>query len=404
MRCARIVSYSTRPAQHPLQQKPSDNFIKWAQAQNALERSDAKVKLQNFGGNLGWGLVANMDFNPGEEILSIPLEKTIRAADDDGCLPWSVSMAQKLLNDLYKDDKDRKLSSWTAAMPNFVDIPWLHWNEEQIGLLEEPTIIKEVKAMKTLRDFAIEYLGQYHRDDVVWALSMVYSRTFISQGQHVLAPAIDMVNHDSIEPSATVRIVHSPDMCQGMEAQAEIAPILPSKTNSFFNLLASSDRGGIKKGETITISYGNWPNEVFLLYFGWVPEHNPHDNVVIWTDLEDVCIYLSRKSGTKIEVDELAATLGNEIEKIKDLERFVVTAEGIDGRVFPILEAARELVPLEVPPSIVKSRCRDLLSLYDIPMDSDAKENQRKDGPMVMARRYKSNKQKILNFVISSLT
>jgi hypothetical protein len=103
-------------------------------------------------------------------------------------------------------------------------------------------------------------------------------------------------------------------------------------------------------------------------------------------------------------VDELVASLGSEIEMIKDLERFVVTAEGIDGRVFPILEAARELVPLDKPPSIIASRCRELLSLYDIPIDQDATDNPENDGPMVMARRYKSNKKKILNLVISSLT
>eukprot|EP00890_Picochlorum_soloecismus_P005938 jgi/Picsp_1/6345/NSC_03694-R1_protein len=404
MRCAHIVSYSTRHALHPLQQKPSEVFIKWAQNQNAFERRETKVKLENYGGNLGWGLVANMDLEPDEEILSIPLEKTVRA-EDDGCLPWCVSMAETLLIDLYKDGMDRNLSNWTNAMPTFVDIPWLHWNEEQIGLLGEPTIIKEVNAMRTLKDFAIEYLGNYHRDDVIWALSIVYSRTFISQGQHVLAPAIDMVNHDS-EPTATVRIVHHPDMCQGMEAQAEIAPIMmPSETNSFFQLLACSEKGGIKKGENVTISYGKWPNEVLLLYFGWVPEHNPNDNVVIWTDLEDLCLYLSHKSGMRIAVDELTASLGQEIEILKDLERFIVTAEGIDGRIFPILEAARELVPLESPSSIIASRCKELLPVYVISMDHDAKERQGNDGSSgVMARRYKSSKQKILNTVLNSLT
>ena len=368
-----------------------------------LERREIKVRLENYGGNLGWGLVANMDLNPGEEILSIPLERTIRAEDQDGCLPWGVKMAEELLVDLYKDAKDRGISHWTDAMPSFVGIPWLHWNEEQIGLLGEPAIIKEVNAMRTLKDFAIEYLGNYDRNDVIWALSIVYSRTFVSQGQHVLAPAIDMVNHDS-EPTATVRIVHHPDMCQGLEAQAEVAPIVPSQSSSIFQLLACSEKGGLKKGENITISYGHWPNEVYLLYFGFVPEHNPNDNIVIWTDLKDLCLYLSRKAGMRIAVDELSASLGHGLEMMQDLERFVVTDEGVDGRIFPILEAAREIIPLETPSSIIKSRCRELLSFYDIPMDNDAKEKQGHDGAVVMARRYKSSKQEILKIVLKSIT
>ena len=38
----------------------------------------------------------------------------------------------------------------------------------------------------------------------------------------------------------------------------------------------------------MTISYGPWPNDVFLLFFGFVPDNNPHDTAVLFEDLADL--------------------------------------------------------------------------------------------------------------------
>ena len=43
-----------------------------------------------------------------------------------------------------------------------------------------------------------------------------------------------------------------------------------------------------RKDEEVTISYGNWPNDVFLLFFGFVPDNNQHDAVVLFHSLEDL--------------------------------------------------------------------------------------------------------------------
>ena len=46
-----------------------------------------------------------------------------------------------------------------------------------------------------------------------------------------------------------------------------------------------------RKGEELTISYGAWPNEVFFLFFGFLPEHNPFDAVVLYHDLDDLILH-----------------------------------------------------------------------------------------------------------------
>ena len=40
----------------------------------------------------------------------------------------------------------------------------------------------------------------------------------------------------------------------------------------------------------MTISYGPWPNDVFYLFFGFVP-HNPWDVVVLFRQLQDMVAF-----------------------------------------------------------------------------------------------------------------
>lgn len=49
-----------------------------------------------------------------------------------------------------------------------------------------------------------------------------------------------------------------------------------------------------RAGEEVTISYGSWPNDVFLLFFGFVPDGNEHNAVVLFHDLSDLIACYNR--------------------------------------------------------------------------------------------------------------
>ena len=49
-----------------------------------------------------------------------------------------------------------------------------------------------------------------------------------------------------------------------------------------------------RAGEEVTISYGAWPNDVFLLFFGFLPEQNEHDAVVLFHSLPDLIACYNR--------------------------------------------------------------------------------------------------------------
>ncbi|KAL3131038.1 hypothetical protein ABBQ38_000356 [Trebouxia sp. C0009 RCD-2024] len=83
------------------------------------------------------------------------------------------------------------------------------------------------------------------------------------------------------------RCDHSPGACQGTAALEEVCPPGPLQP-AVFQLLAGPH--GVRESEEVTISYGDWPNDVFLLFFGFLPDNNQHDAVVLFHTLEDLVI------------------------------------------------------------------------------------------------------------------
>jgi len=74
----------------------------------------------------------------------------------------------------------------------------------------------------------------------------------------------------------------------------------------------------------VTISYGAFPNDVFLLFFGFVPDPNPHDAVPLFADLADLAtaaaqaaaqqdgVYPARSSASMPDTETGAGTPGAE--------------------------------------------------------------------------------------------
>jgi hypothetical protein len=57
----------------------------------------------------------------------------------------------------------------------------------------------------------------------------------------------------------------------------------------------------IQAGDQVTISYGPWPSEPLLLLFGFVPDHNPHDSLVVFSDVQHMAECWLEMMGSSIE-------------------------------------------------------------------------------------------------------
>lgn len=47
-----------------------------------------------------------------------------------------------------------------------------------------------------------------------------------------------------------------------------------------------------REGEEVTISYGQFPDDVFYLFYGFLPRDNPFNSVLLFRDLSEVARHL----------------------------------------------------------------------------------------------------------------
>eukprot|EP01023_Acetabularia_acetabulum_P005054 TRINITY_DN12091_c0_g2_i5.p2 TRINITY_DN12091_c0_g2~~TRINITY_DN12091_c0_g2_i5.p2 ORF type:complete len:321 (-),score=31.52 TRINITY_DN12091_c0_g2_i5:1321-2163(-) len=169
-------------------------------------------------------------------------------------------------------------------------------------------------------------------EEFSWACSVMLSRCFIfgEDERHISVPGIDMCNH-SFAASAGVRMVHNPEQCQGQDATLDIAPptAVHSTPISYFQLQTAEQP--LKVGSEISICYGEWPNDLFALFFGFVPDDNPHDQFVLFYTFRDIVgfvLWLSTKK--TFQLDQLGEKILQDIVSI--IQQKGLNDEDISGQ------------------------------------------------------------------------
>ena len=321
-------------------------------------------------------------------------------------IPWSAEMAMRLLEARAGVDRP-ELRPWIDSLPSFVSTPPLEYSSEALDACQDAFAIGEAKEVRAAHAAAAEALRARlaavgcDGDDLRWAAGALHSRCFTHgpRGTHLAVPGVDMCNHCFENPTATVRVVTSPDECQGAAATREIAAaadddVANSRDSRFFQLRAGED--GVEAGAEITISYGPWPNDPFFLYFGFVPVGNPNDAAALFADAADVARCAERlgliESGSRSVVDETAIL--DENGDVGSRRRMTLTREGIDPA---ILEAARVLGVADWRP-LVEGRCLELLRAFPTTLKEDraALDGGGLTDDEAVAVRYRMSKKEVL--------
>uniref|UniRef100_A0A7S0IFG5 SET domain-containing protein n=1 Tax=Micromonas pusilla TaxID=38833 RepID=A0A7S0IFG5_MICPS len=336
----------------------------------------------------GRGLVAVRNLVPGEVIFNVPFRLVLSEDHDEANasdLPWSALMAARLL-----EERHGERARWIESLPHLVSTPPLEYTELELAACEDPKTIAEARATSEGHVAAYEALrprldavGCDERD-LRWATGVLHSRCFTHgpRGTHLAVPGVDMCNHDFERANANVAVVTSPEDVQGVRATAEIADVNDEKIGPargdgdemFFQLRAGDD--GVEQGEEVTISYGPWPNDPFYLYFGFVPEGNPNDAVVLFDDVDDIAMCAARLDMMSIaEAGERAAAATVAFaEEEKDggsgaPTRMVITREGIDEGMMRACGAMG--FDQDVFNALLEGRCRELLRSYPTKLKED---------------------------------
>jgi hypothetical protein len=307
---------------------------------------------------------------------------------------------------LRRTDADL-IAPWLAALPAHVPLPWLYWTPEELAELQDAATLREAALMRgALAAARAAAPPGAAASRVAWALSLVHSRSFLDGRQHLWVPGIDLCNH-ARAPSAAVRAVHSPDACQGAAAAEEVAPPAP-RAPSRLELVAGEN--GLAAGEEATISYGAWPNDVLLLFFGFVEEGNPYDSVELFADLEELAAFCGalaaecRGGESCPEPAALLAALRGELGG-GDWARLAVAAGGLDARLATAVGAAARLAGGLDPAEALRRRCAAALAAAPTSLSQDEALLERGSlgEALETAVRYRLGKKWILRDALAQL-
>jgi len=162
--------------------------------------------------------------------------------EEEGDRHWSTGMVLRLLA-AVRNPVDSGLAPWVRSLPARVDTPLLQYTNAELLAAKDPDILKKAKVMRQLHKVLFQEVREelsamrLRRKDYFWAVSILHSRCFWSEGRHILVPGIDMVNH-SFEPTANVRV--SRKACPGRAAVEDVREPL-QQSASRFELVAGDD-------------------------------------------------------------------------------------------------------------------------------------------------------------------
>ena len=250
-------------------------------------------------GDRGRGLFASRDVEAGEVVLRVPISSALSDGRVDPPYPgapWSVVLAAELLRERAKGD-DARLSRYVRSLPSetigFANSSFAS-REGAADLVADGAAFDELERYDLLLRGSAAAVREHHAfDDWRWAMSLAHSRTFrveepapsgaarktVGATRRLMVPYVDLLNHDSREIEVQCEWSCAWDLGGG---------------DGDFVVRATRD---VQKGEELVTSYGERDDRHFFLFFGFLPEPNPHNGVALFRGLEEAAVWYEALCG-----------------------------------------------------------------------------------------------------------
>ena len=265
-------------------------------------------------GDRGRGLFASRDVEAGEVVLRVPISSALSDGRVDPPYPgapWSVVLAAELLRERAKGD-DARLSRYVRSLPSetigFANSSFAS-REGAADLLADDAAFDELERYDFLLRGSAAAVQKHHAfEDWRWAMSLAHSRTFrveepapsgdakktLGATRRLMVPYVDLLNHDSRET----------------EVQCEWSCVWDlGGGGGDFVVKTTRD---VRQGEELVTSYGERDDRHFFLFFGFLPEPNPHNGVALFRGLEEAAAWYEALCGDGEETRGAWATARRE--------------------------------------------------------------------------------------------
>jgi hypothetical protein len=415
--------------------------------------------------NKGRGLEASRDVAVDEPVLSLPLEMGICDAQEGHPpeawetmmnAPWGVRLACRVLQERAKG-ADSEYAPYLALVPVSVPGSPLLYDDDEVVGLQYPPAVAEAREMRDavrkwhgiLSEKCPSALAGADHDAFAAAVSVVHSRTYGVAGEkgegyfRALLPLADLLNHAGDEYDAEATFFASG------ESKNKRPPMWPPARDKDNVAWTTLDDSGViafaatkplAPGDEATMSYGERSNDHFLLYYGFAPPRNPHDDVVVFQDIEHALSWHmvfhpelwdsgeeseanARENAARAAVKATEALLAStkDGELMNAEPRLKVLPGGrADARLVSLFAAAyagtdagvekgKEILDVDIDSAHadIARRCSELLRQMPTDLKRDAAILRGEDGAVTDATRscvsYRAHKKEVLVDAIATL-
>ena len=304
----RAAAAASRPADEAQLVERVSALVSWCASRGAS--GDGLEVFPGGPGGRGRGLVASRAISAGEILLCLPLSLGIAdvpeghpasAAAALQRTPWFARLAARLLQEAALGEAS-EYASYLALLPPRCDASPLLCDEQLAALRAAyPPLADEAAAMRAevaaayaqLSASAPEALAGASAAAFTDACSVVYSRAYGLRAAaaggggagvyRLLLPLADMVNHGSAEAPDDGAGPQFPAVRDAANVAWDIEE-LDAESGGGYALVVQS-LVPLAAGQEALFNYRDQSNDHFLLYYGFVPRLNPHDDAVLFDSL-----------------------------------------------------------------------------------------------------------------------
>ena len=288
----------------------------------------------------GRGLVALRPIDEGDLLLSVPWRHTVHVFEGGHDDPDDLRLALELLRVLdgggADAPEDERVAVWRAYRPMLPSSTGAaaFWTERNVDELQHADAVEETRALRLQFEASATRRADatHTKEDILWALSMVHSRSFsvtTPEGTaRALVPFADLFNHKPESPAqarntdAVLQAALAAERCADDEKTNDDAKRVTNDGNASPRANAQARSGEpwsvthddalgfdssarfemrsiwrYAEGEEVFITYGHETSAELLASYGFFPAPNAGDFVRLYADMQDILDddrYLSR--------------------------------------------------------------------------------------------------------------
>ena len=288
----------------------------------------------------GRGLVALRPIDEGDLLLSVPWRHTVHVFEGGHDDPDDLRLALELLRVLdgggADAPEDERVAVWRAYRPMLPSSTGAaaFWTERNVDELQHADAVEETRALRLQFEASATRRADatHTKEDILWALSMVHSRSFsvtTPEGTaRALVPFADLFNHKPESPAqarntdAVLQAALAAERCTDDEKTNDDAKRVTNDGNASPRANAQARSGEpwsvthddalgfdssarfemrsiwrYAEGEEVFITYGHETSAELLASYGFFPAPNAGDFVRLYADMQDILDddrYLSR--------------------------------------------------------------------------------------------------------------